>query len=245
MNYLAGMYVSSREIISSSVYIFRCLDEAFMTWNGDSPYELFHLLENMAKNQDPLLTVRFSINNQVTYFEAELGHINGKIDNKMNHTSIDYPFSFLPHRHDSIQKKISLVETFLHRAVQCCSNVFNYRCELDSMQSIYYYYGIPFQSIMKQISHSPYEYLDYDSSNFRTTDQYDMYRRLIQAREDQRMNEQQETLHIYCPLKGQQLMELNQKFQYLFTQWCKTKTLDTQKFNMKIVHRPNYPANTK
>jgi hypothetical protein len=219
------------------------VDEAFMTWNR-SENELYELFQTMARCQQPFLSLRFSISKKVNYLEAKLGHSYGMIDNKVNHQSLDYPFSFIPQRNDPLHKKIFLLQTALNRAIECCSTEYSYRDEQDYLKIMFDKYSIPFDSIVQYMTNLNYRNFDYNIYQYGHRDRYSSYRHTIQCIKDKPEKKREDILYLNCPLKGQQLMEFKQDFQCLLEQWANQK-LDSKKINIEIVSRPNYPGNTK
>ncbi|CAF1336914.1 unnamed protein product [Adineta steineri] len=220
----------------------RNLDQAVMTWNG-SPLELYHLLQNVAQKQSPSFTLRFSINQKVTYFEAELSHVNGQLNTKVNRHAIDYPFSFIPNPTDSMIRKISLVQTILHRTIQCCSNIDNFRDEQNYLESLFQQCHLSLYEIIRHIPNFTYRYIHYDSQQPPNSSQYQVYRRSLQDMEQQILstqNEWHERFDLYCPLIGEQFIEFQENFHSILEQWSK-KTRQSKPLNIDIVYRRSYP----
>ena len=149
-----------------------------MTWN-ESQKELYDLFQMMAKNQRLFLSLRYTISKKVRFLETELSHSFGTIDNKVNHESSDYPFSFIPEHNDPMQKKIILVQTALDCAVRCCSNRHSYYNEQGYLDFMFNRYHISLASIINNMDNLSYRYLYYELSKYGEKSDYDRYRSTI------------------------------------------------------------------
>ena len=238
----------------------RCLDEIFLTWNGS--IDEFRLLFNSIIHQQQhhfspfLLTI--SIDKKVNYLDTEISHINGRLRTKVKHNLQTEHYS-LPYISNQLLSMndisiTSLIREALIRAVQSCSNVFDFEREqyfihwsLDLNNrnpSWYTYYDISKEigKFFNQFTDGElyFNSNDYDKLRCRVR-QYD-YKRIQLEIECRQHEQKQETWYIVYPFKNKLFAQFKQDFERFWLRCCNyDNTADINKFNLQFIRQRKYP----
>ncbi|CAF1485372.1 unnamed protein product [Adineta ricciae] len=200
-------------------------------------------------------------------------NFNGQLITKVNRTALDYPFSFIPNVHDSIERKLYLVENLLDRVIQCCSNVEDFQREYIELEFVFASCHLCFSTLLKHLSDRlPYACLLKSSNVDNTLLSNSAYKELRQSiqetkntnkhkeqeeekkkkkkKKEEEEEEQQELLttsrqpfYLYCPLDGERFYLFEENVQSLWKQWSK-QIGSSQSFDIKLLHRRTYPHYT-
>jgi hypothetical protein len=220
----------------------RCFDQVFLTWNG-SKNELRSLLHaTMNKNQSSSIQLTTSIGKNINYIAAQIGHINGKLQTKVNHDTDAKP-RFLPYITDHPRLKYSkLIRASLIRAVLCCSDVVDFCNERWDIEETFRTNGYTWDYITDHVEEFFREFNVLKLKSRINQSKYEKLRHVIfkydQEQTDLKLKQHKaeqdkEKWYISSTLKGETLIDLQENYP------------EARNVSIEIVGQPKYPTNTK
>ena len=231
----------------------RCFDKVFLTWNG-SKTELRSLLHATANKKQPSsIQITTSIGNQINYMDAQISHINGSLQTKINHDTdteprcLPYVFDHPRHMHST------LIRACLIRAVLCCSNMIDFDNEHHDIEETFSTNGYTWDYINHHVEEFFREFNALKLKCHVDQCKYDMLRRRVfeydqqqlEMKIQQRKDEQdKEKWYISSTLKGEALVDLQQKFKDIWEDYVHNQ-IELRNIIIEIIGQPKYPSNTK
>jgi hypothetical protein len=230
----------------------RCLDELFFTWNK-SKGDLQSFIRTIINPKFPTLFITTAIGKKVTYLDAQISHVNGKLHTRVHHDRDIEPRA-LPIISDRPPLIYStLIHASLIRATLICSKVLDFQNECQDIQMIFRSNGFTFKYIQEHIEQF---YRDFDVSDWKSDFSQRSYAKMRQQiieddqqrtaiKIKQRQEEQSaQKWYITSVLNGEALLDLQQDFNRLWDYYI-DKEPQFKNVNIEFIHRPYYPANTK
>lgn len=237
------------------IYLYRHLDEVFLTWNG-SEIDL-HALFDMPSNKCPSpahLSIRLntSIGRTVHFMNTYLSHNNGILHTKVYH----YPNTnqnFLPSiPYVPMCFDAKLIRKQLIHAARCCSNINDFNDEVNHMTLSYVSHGFSTTCVQKCVQQFFNEFKMSTMNHLSTarTDDYTRLRlRVIEyekqkkRQEQQRKLDEENTFVIYCStdLCASQMAFIQQALDSISKEYSQDDQSEENQIKFKLVPHQSTP----
>jgi len=232
----------------------RCFDEVFLTWNG-SRKELRSLLQaTIKKQQSSSIKIKTSIGYKINYIDAQICHINGNLQTKINHDFDTEPRS-LPYVYDHPRLIYStLIRASLIRAVLCCSNMIDFYHERCDIEETFNTNGYTWDYIIDHVEQFFREFNALELKSHVDQSKYEKFRRLVFEDDQQQLNmkikqrqieQNKEKWYISSRFKGEKLNDLQENFKNIWKDYLDNHIELGKNFSIEIIGQPKYPSYTK
>ena len=166
----------------------RYFDQIFLTWNGSK--EEFQMIFDqlvVAHDQYVHLHIKTSIGQQVQYLDAEIGHIEGILQNKVYHRSIIEPYA-LPYVCETTMSlsHMNLLRAALIRAIIYCSNLDEFENERFYIELSFMINDASYDCIQETIENIFKEFGQFNDSAYFNEDIYQDLRQFVRQNHRQR-----------------------------------------------------------